>query len=128
MNIRRLFTVGLLLAPLSLGVVSLSSVGCSSSDDSSDTSLEGTYKGTFNGDDTGPVTMTISGTKLDVVATVSGTPYPGSGTVAAGGAASVGLGVGGAVVVTFDGSFSGGKGSGNWKSSTGTKGTWSVSK
>jgi hypothetical protein len=91
-------------------------------------SHDGAYSGTYSGDDKGPVTMNVSGANVDVVATVGGKQYPGSGTLDAAGAVSVGIGVGGGLIVTFEGSFAGGKGSGTWRSSAGGKGTWSVAR
>ena len=70
--------------------------------------------------------MTITATAIDVVATVGGTKYPGSGTVGAGGTVAVGIGAGDGVTVTFEGTFANGAGSGTWKSTVGGKGTWSV--
>lgn len=134
-----------------LGVASLLAIGCSSSttpptsDGGTGTSTpspsgtptgtatpsashDGAYSGTYSGDDKGPVTMNVSGANVDVVATVGGKQYPGSGTLDAAGAVSVGIGVGGGLIVTFEGSFAGGKGSGTWRSSAGGKGTWSVAR
>ncbi len=72
--------------------------------------------------------MTVSGSSVDVVATVAGKNYPGSGEISSNGGVSVGLGAGNGVTVTFEGTFSGGKGSGSWKSTAGTKGAWSVAR
>jgi hypothetical protein len=91
-------------------------------------SLAGSYSGTFEGDSSGPLTMTITGDKIDVVATVSGKPYPASGNVGSNGAVSLGVGVGDGVTVTFSGTFANGAGSGTWSSSIATNGTWSVKK
>ncbi|MBX3231751.1 MAG: hypothetical protein KIT84_42670 [Labilithrix sp.] len=102
--------------------------GSSSGDNDGPTSLDGTYSGIYSGDGTGPVTMTISGTNIDVVVTVSGKQYPATGSVTADGGVSVGVGTGEGVVVTFQGTFANGKGSGTWQSSISTKGSWSVSK
>jgi len=123
-------------------VVAFASAACSASSDTDEPSsssgttsssgsaatLDGSYSGTYSGSDNGPVTMTVSGSKVDVVATVSGKSYPGSGEVGPGGVATVGLGAGDGVTVTFDGTFANGKGSGTWKSTVGGKGTWSVAK
>ncbi|MBX3186851.1 MAG: hypothetical protein KF819_07545 [Labilithrix sp.] len=92
------------------------------------TSLDGSYSGSYAGDDTGPVRMTISGDDIDVVVKVGAQEYPASGKVTSGGKVTVGIGAGNGVTVTFDGSFANGSGSGTWKSSIATKGTWSVSK
>ncbi len=130
----------LFLATLATAIVGAAALGCSVNTQSqapaagdggkspTGTALDGSYSGTFRGDDTGPVTMTVSGTNVDVVATVGGKQYPASGTLTASGAVNVGIGVGAGVVVTFDGTFADGKGSGTWKSSVATKGTWSVAK
>lgn len=114
------------LAALSFVAVSMGAAGCSS--DGSSSSFEGTYSGTYSGDASGPVTMEISGDKVDVVATVSGTKYPGSGNVQSNGSVSIGVGASAGVTVTFSGTFGSGKGSGSWQSTIGTKGSWSVSK
>lgn len=115
------------LAALSFVAVSLGTAACSS-DGTGSSSFEGSYSGTYAGDATGPVTMEISDDKIEVVATVSGTKYPGSGNVQSNGGVSVGVGAGAGVTVTFSGTFGSGKGSGSWQSTAGTKGTWSVSK
>lgn len=91
-------------------------------------SHDGAYTGTYGGDDKGPVTMNVSGANVDVVANVGGKQYPGSGALDAAGAVSVGIGVGGGLIVTFEGTFAGGKGTGTWRSSAGAKGTWSVAR
>ncbi len=92
-------------------------------------SIAGSYKGTYEGDDRGPVTMTLTGSMIDVVATVGGKGYPGSGMVAANGGVNLGIGAGAGVTVTFSGSFTNGKdGAGTWSSSAGTEGTWKVTK
>lgn len=91
-------------------------------------SHDGAYAGTYSGDDKGPVTMNVSGANVDVVATVGGKQYPGSGALDAAGAVNVGVGVGGGILVTFEGSFASGKGSGTWRSSAGAKGSWSVAR
>lgn len=106
-------------------VAALGATACSSSDSGA---FAGSYKGTYSGDSSGPVTMTISGDTVDVVATVNGTNYPGSGKVESGGGVSVGVGAGGGITVTFSGTFANSKGSGTWQSTAGTKGSWSVSK
>ena len=125
--------------PAFLLVLLFALTGCaSSSDDEPATSgsgsgsvagsLDGQYTGTYSGDDSGPVTMNVSGTSVDVSATVGGTKYPGSGNLAANGGVSVGLGTGNGVTVTFEGTFANGKGSGTWKSTVGTHGAWSVAR
>jgi hypothetical protein len=132
-NLRLLVSLCLVTASL------LASAGCTSNvTDANGTSsgnpppassgLAGSYAGSYGGDDSGPVTMTITGDKVDVVATVGGKQYPGSGQVSGSGGVSVGLGAGNGVTVTFQGTFGSGKGSGTWSSSIGTKGSWSVAK
>mgnify|MGYP003373601286 CR=1 FL=1 len=134
---------------IALAVASLLAIGCSStttpptSDGGAGTptptgtptgttppsaSHDGAYSGTYAGHDKGPVTMSVAGTNVDVVATVGGKPYPGSGTLNGAGAVNVGVGVGGGLIVTFEGSFASGKGTGTWRSSAGGKGTWSVAR
>lgn len=114
------------LAALSFVAIASSTAACSS--DGSSSSFEGSYSGTYSGDSSGPVTMEISGDKVDVVATVSGTKYPGSGNIQSNGSVTIGVGAGAGVTVTFSGTFASGKGSGSWQSTAGTKGSWSVSK
>lgn len=117
-------------------IVAFAITGCASSsdDDSSSpsgnasSSLDGQYSGTYSGDDSGPVTMNVSGTNVDVTATVGGTKYPGSGGITTTGGVSVGLGAGNGVTVTFEGTFANGKGSGTWRSTAGTHGAWSVAR
>lgn len=115
------------LAALSFVAMSLGTAACSS-ESSGSSSFEGSYSGTYSGDSSGPVTMEIDGDKVDVVATVSGTKYPGSGNIQSNGNVSIGVGAGAGVTVTFSGTFASGKGSGSWQSTAGTKGSWSVSK
>lgn len=88
----------------------------------------GSYRGTYTGSDTGTVTMTVSGSNVDVVATVAGKEYPASGSIGSGGSIAVGLGAAEGVTVTFEGTFANGKGSGTWKSTIGGSGTWSVTR
>jgi hypothetical protein len=66
--------------------------------------------------------------KIEVTATVLLIDYKGQGTVGADGATSVGVGAANGVVVTFAGTFAGGKGTGTWTSSDDDSGTWSVTK
>lgn len=124
MNIRSLLV---LLFALS-GCASSSDGASSSSSGSTAASLDGHYTGTYTGDDSGPVTMTVSGTSVDVVATVAGKDYPGSGGISESGGVSVGLGAGNGVTVKFEGTFANGKGSGTWASTVGTTGAWSVAR
>jgi hypothetical protein len=127
------------VASLLLGA--LATAGCSStttgsnepgssgtSDPTPGNSLAGTYKGAYQGDATGAVRMTIGGDDIDVVANVGGKDYAASGVLADNGGVSVGIGTGDGVVVTFEGTFTSTGGSGTWRSSVATKGTWSVSR
>lgn len=98
-----------------------------SSNGGTSASLDGSYAGTYAGDDTGPVSMTVTGDKVDVVVKVASKSYAGSGDMS-GSSIDFGVGTGNGVVVTFAGSFADGRGSGTWRSSVGGKGTWSVSK
>jgi hypothetical protein len=90
-------------------------------------SLDGSYSGTYAGDGSGPVSMTVTGDKVDVVVKVESKSYAGSGDMS-GSSIDFGVGTGNGVIVTFAGSFADGKGSGSWRSSIGGKGTWSVAK
>jgi len=72
--------------------------------------------------------MTITGNDIDVIVNVKGKDYTASGMLSGSGGVSVGIGTGDGVTVTFEGTFSSAGGSGSWKSTAATKGTWSVSK
>lgn len=91
------------------------------------TRLDGSYAGSYAGDATGPVTMTVTRDKVDVVVKVDGRSYAGSGDLD-GASIDFGVGTGNGVVVTFQGRFADGAGSGTWRSSVGTKGSWSVAR
>ena len=139
-------TFGSFLVVASLVIGALGAAGCSSTTtDSNDpgtgggtsggtsgtpagSSLAGSYKGTYRGDDQGAVSMTITGNDIDVVANVAGKDYAASGAVTGSGGVSVGIGTGDGVVVTFEGTFTSTGGSGTWRSSVATKGTWSVAR
>jgi hypothetical protein len=101
----------------------------SGSSGSEETGVSGSYSGSYTGDGNGAVSMNVaSDRKIDVTANVNGTNHKGQGDVASDGSVTLGVGAGGDVVVTFTGKFANGKGSGTWRSSISTSGTWSVSK
>jgi hypothetical protein len=111
-------------------MVAFTLTGCAASttDTSAPTANDGQYAGTYSGDDSGPVSMNVSGTSVDVTATVGGIKYPGSGGISSNGGVSVGIGAGNGVTVSFEGVFANGEGSGTWKSTVGTHGDWSVAR
>lgn len=107
---------------------SSSSSSSSSGSSGSTASIDGKYTGRYEGDATGAVEMTVGNGKVDVIANVAGTNYPGTGNVNENGDVTAGVLADQGVTVSFSGKLADGKGVGTWSSSLGTKGSWSVSK